>query len=612
MDNTINSSISTQNAYSAGVNGSARTDPPTDEERVAVHTGAIVTVVMYDWKQTQSGEWMLTGHKTFSATPEQRMNQGQWSALSETDKMALAAAWEKEDSVANIFTKKLIEQMTPYFMEKGWYVVEVAGKHTISTTAPSGLKDELAKSGLELTVGADGMKIDAGNGLILGRDAPLTPVAYAGLSKGQKQALFSCWNLGQLPDYLFDEKLLADDGQFGSQIFSTKSWEGAIDSQPYINPDIKVPDIPNPYGKVDFSAVFGGLQAGGVEAWAFKIMSLSTSMQNIMSDSMSKRLGISSSKDEFQFQKNLVLNKKMFSMIRKINEESKRAMEAQAKKRSIGDRFSEAWENLTSGNVTGFISEVFSICYDATIGMMMNAMQGGITGVMWVVSFVRKAYYESNGDTQMIKQMAAEMRQYEMTMDALAHKFQLGDIVYPEIEPVSEEEMAALEADVNLLTAEEREYLSYAELGASFKGINQQVRDVEGNADTATWVMMGVGLALGVLAMATGLFWAPMGIGMIVGAVNGKSQADQVNAANAYTLESEFRSAQMTHKASLVAAVGEKVEAARGNLREEIDMLSKDLQYMMEFITSLEGLLDTLLATTVNMQDSAAAGFGKK
>ncbi len=622
MTSGVNNNSTNTNNY---VMGSGNNQPNSGS---GANTTYNFTLYTYNEKDDK---WEASS-KTFDENNP--MSAEDWKKFAESGKNNAEVAtffekWAADPSLSKLLSSGALTEAMAKAKDLGYIITSDSGLTYIEKMSEiiDRLRETFGTTGLEVII-KDGkltgfrVQID-GKWETFGSDRKFSDGWYKDVTKEQQSALYYAWSMGYLPDEFMNEVMLGTDGVFGQRVQSefgkdgTKLADDAKDKMGDTNTsfdfgtDGGMPEIDNPIMNI-FSILSPQGFKGTMDAWAIGLMSMGMRIQNTVTDSIGKILNMTSQKDEFLFQKSLILNKKMFDVIRHINEQARLAeLASHRKRRSIWDRIGDMFGKLFSGDVGGFFSDFGNIILDMTIRWITNLISYLIGQIQRGITMARLATAESSGDMKQVRQLKQQLKTMEMALSEMEHKLGGGDIQTGDYDRLSEEEMKEIEDKMNTLSDEEEMYLSYAELGDFVDMHSPQASKTRNDLELATDIMGGI--AMGVLGLLTaGMAMVAMGPMMVAGALfissaADKQQADAVIDARMYQIETEERVASMKHRSANFNALTEEVNTLRETLKSNIDLLGKDAKLIMTFVERLQDMLDTALTTMIGMEDRAAS-----
>lgn len=413
---------------------------------------------------------------------------------------------------------------------------------------------------------------------------------YNKLTFAQQEKLFDLWNKNILPDDFLDDEVGAK--------FDVKAL--------HANNDFSIPNqtpaLPKPNtGTLSFRDLFqydeNGKLMGNPALWGMGLMSMMNSISVAQTKHIETTMTQSMDKDEYYFQKALVVNKKMYLTIATQNKKIVDAHNLQAKKKNFWQRLGGIFKSLFTGKIIEAIKEAASLIYDCTIGLITKLVKTVLSGAATIVFLCMKAHYQSNGDFDKVKAMDEQIKALgEQLKDEWTFTKTYSDSAAIK---KSMAESEAMEKELNTLTAEEAMYVTIGDLGF-MDMVNEQAQFM-----VSPWMQVINGI-MGGIGMATGLFFG--GVFGVFGALQNLEQMEQVQTANAYALESQQQAMMLRFRSGQVEALQQTVQAFRQEISADMDLLGKDLEMTMEVLKTMEDMLNDLISTAMSMGMNAAKG----
>lgn len=595
----------------------------------------------------QESRWEETFSIRFS--PYDKMGSAQWASVVDAGLAGDVLGYMADKTLdASLYLSEKVLQDQTHFHSAGYLAVQAGDKaiilngHSYAANIAKALNlasDDVVFSpnggnghaaGLNLKI--DGQWIHSGN--------PLSAAVFGNLSDEVQWSLVYALAGKAIPDSFISQDLWNPESAFSrmSREAAGEAGDFTLDPELEAPSDVAVgnPDLSFTIGDSDFTRILRKYgMMGNADAWAMGLMFLSSNMQATLTKSLASSLEINKKYDDFLFNKSLLLNNRIFKIIREGNLEFQKAQAAMGKKRTAAERWDSIWDNVGRGDWGQAFEEGLSLAYDATIGMVTSA-------ISWVVGKAAKELNKvvaqvTSGmvSPQTQKQIEGFIAMWDEMAASAESSMRLEKHEYGDTTLISDEEAAEKMAEFNTLSEKEAEFLNYTDISAllgmtsstarTITDIGKGVANFIGGAQiaavaapTAIFGLLTAGsLALGPLAWFTitpvlaSLTYTAAFFGALVAipAAMGMMSANQVMDANVYSVEANYRQAQFSYVASMAQATMEGIAAAREAVTAEIDLVGKDVAMAMEFISGLEDLVNQVLETVAGLSRGAAEGF---
>lgn len=579
---------------STSTGGSGQTNPPPEVS------------VQVKYKDDEGND--KTGYETFGES--NKLTGSKWDTLSEAGKKDLLNKWVDDPRVSLLLDDSALSKMTSFAKGEGYTVVndKVDGENLTKFYKTSDKQIEKLNSEMS----ESGVGVDKNGNLEIGgktydKDNRLTTDAFGKLTAAQQEYVRNVWTMAYANDDVFDKGLVEkfeqdvekEYGKYGSKIYDNYAnmMNTADAGFDYIVSDRFIPELTPPTGVFTQDASDMTAWFSNASSWAFGLMLLSSQLQSNVASHTNSLMGITNDKDIFLFKKSLLLNTKRYEGLSVINKQMVKA--ARADRRGFFARIGDAFKKLFKGDIGGFFGELGGALLQL---IPFKFLRSGVKLLLLGMRdlMLRIAIGLSTGDSEKLARLRQELEDTELIMkdgwNKLLRSEEMGDINDARLaEQIREAQ--ALEDEVgglNSLSDEELEFISYADI--------QNVIDwVDDTARTINTVMGWIAdVVMGALVLFTGI------IPILLGAL-AKDQFDTVMESNVDRVESEYRILQLNFRMSMMAALTDQLTVKRDRNKEELELLGKSIEMLMDHVKAVEELLDDILAKMVEMQDRAAA-----
>lgn len=486
-----------------------------------------------------------------------------------------------------------------------------------------GLFKDFGLDDKQLKRGTDGrsatVTTDDGTATVYDSEKAMSKADFLKLSSSMQDAISWGYNLGYFHEEIFGSDLVKyfmdqakeQYGEDGTKLAeNTKrdlqnagnSFNASVANT---RPMLKTPTVSLAQLLGDVSAATDGKGLRSIDQWVFLIMTLSTNMAVTASTVQTNILQLNQHKEEFQHQKSLVLNKRLFDAISIMNKQVKLANAAGAKKkRNLWQRICDAFKKIFSKDFFQGIRDLFTIVVDLMpITYLIKIVKNVIVLLGIAICRMVFAIGKATGDENLIEKYDT---MHEITMSMLES---MGDEMIlttttTDLTKYKEEEGEAEEMErmFNEIGAEEGQYITAADLRTYMKWNDEKVEDTTKGLSAMIMVMAVLSSIMAVASSG--------GMGMITAVNNMANAADQLDTmdANKHRLNAENRAAQLQKIAKELSVSVDETQFEREAMQTQMEIIAKRIGELMEFVTAIEGDLDEALTTVLHMMEDAAQG----
>lgn len=541
------------------------------------------------------------GNETVFDGKDKYISGSDWKSFTTSEKQSLVNKWKNDPDFAKLFNSSGLDAVRAdgYILTTetvdGKNVTKI-GQNTAEDDKDLAAKLKEVGLTFDKEKGINGKK-EFGKG------------DYDKLNSAQQNALYEIWAFGYIDDSFFSDGLKEKFQEIAKKQFGndgsnlTRRLVGDIQSA-NDSFDIEIANKFKPSLDLPKLSLFSGELKGKIrdaDSWTFGIMLISTNMQRTMSTALTDIINTSSNKDQFLFNKSLAVNEKRFEGLKLMNKQTTLAQKANMrKKRNFFQRIGDMFKKLFKGDIGGFFKDLGSIINSfMPWTIIANRIKSLILTVKWIVLRIQLA--GATGDAEKVAKLNGQLKALEKTMEEHVLTMGGGSVTYGEgVELADKKEIEEMEKALNELTAEDSEYLTYADIGNFIEWSNERARDVKEAFDIAVGVITGVVAAVG--------FW--MGglipVMLAISALAGAAQYDAVMEANVFTVEVQSRIAQLKERAAHFDSLSTELDALREKNRDDINLYGKIGEEMMKFLEYLQESINDVLNKMAEMEQAPA------
>lgn len=477
--------------------------------------------------------------------------------------------------------------------------------------------DEFGVTDKQLKRGDAGKSMIVGSPLstIFNSDNKLSKSNFDKLSDSVKEAIIWGYNMGYFHEEIFKDDMIHHfedvakktiGSEEDAEVAQRNLKDNLTNAGNTFNEQIKVniPKISLP--GISASEVLAMLskEGGGIRNigdFAFVLLTLASNMSFLNTQATQALMVINQNKEEFLHKKNLKLNEKFYDSLKVLNQQSKLAeVASHRKKRNFFQRIGDAFKKLFSKDFFSGLKDLVMIVVDLIpityiVKLVISAVVAIGVGLAKMIFAIGKA----TGNEHLIKNMDSMNEITDGLLDGIVDQLTLSETKSAKVDDLKQD-ADEMEKQFNELSADDLEYITYADIKTFMDWENKQAED----ATLAAKIIYGIVAAVGaILSFASGNV-----MGGVQSIVNIGDRMETMDA-NLYRINADYRIGQINKiMADLKALTGEG-DAGRENIQDQIDLLVRDLSQIIEMLTSLEDDIDKFMETVLDMVADAAGSL---